>query len=309
MINPETGVIVMIATTRTERPVPVEPLILKHLAWMKLSNKRSRTIYARKRTLIQLSVWAQGPILYLDEARLAAWQRDLAEGTPDRKALAPQSIRVNTSHIREFYSWAKREGLISEDPTGRLVTPQRHRGVPRPMSDDKFSAAIDAAPVEIAAILALARFAGLRACEVARLDWRDLDLTGRVLTVREGKGGHARQVHLSTVLIRLLRTLPHRTGAVIPRANGQPGYNTPARISQRAANYLHDAGCGRHETLHTLRHAFATAMYRESLDLRSVQEELGHRSVATTQVYAGPVPGAAARAVEAASSLHLGEAS
>lgn len=297
----------MVATQRTDSRIEVEPLIYRHLAWMQLANRRKTTIYARERTLIRLSGWAQGPILYLTEEQLVRWQQDRASGAGVHEPLSPASVRVETAHVREFYRWAVREKLRNDDPTGRLVTPSSTRGLPRPMSDERFTSAMDSAPDSVAVILALARYAGLRACEIARLDWADIAINAAppILTVREGKGGHSRRVHLSAPLIAVLQALPHRSGPIATRADGEYGYCTAARISQRAANYLHELGFGRYETLHTLRHAFATAMYQASLDLRAVQEELGHRSVATTQVYAGPAPGAAARAVEAAGILHV----
>lgn len=292
-----------------DRRVAVEPLVYRHLAWMRIANRRVTTIYARERALVRLSGWAQGPILYLTEEQLNRWQSDRATGADGHDPLSSASIRVETAHIREFYRWAMREGLIHDDPSTRLVTPASTRGLPRPMSDDNFTRALAAAPADIATILCLARYAGLRACEIARLDWQDVNLNARtpMLTVREGKGGHSRQVHVSTHLVAPLRALSTRSGPVIPRMDGVPGFCTPARISQRAANFLHELGFGKHETLHTLRHAFASAMYQASLDLRAVQEELGHRSVATTQIYAGPAPGAAARAVEAAGVLRVDE--
>ena len=201
--------------------VDVEPLIYRHLAAMKLANRRQTTIYARERNLIRLSAWAQGPILYLTAQQLAQWQRDIAAGL-DGEPLSSSSVRVITVHVRQFYAWSLNEGLINEDPTAKLVTPARKPGLPRPMSDDQFGAALERADPEMAAILGLARFAGLRACEIAQLDWTDLALAARTptLTVREGKGGYARQVHLARRLVDLLRDLPHRTGPVIRRQDG-----------------------------------------------------------------------------------------
>lgn len=290
--------------------VELEPLAARHLSWMRLANKRNTTIYARERTLIRLTGWAQGPILYLSADQLATYQAWRAEGDREHDPIGSASQRVEVSHLREFYRWAVREGLRKDDPTGRLVMPKRKDYGARPLDDAVIAEALDRADPYIAAILGLARFAGLRACEIARLDWRDLRLgaSPAMLTVREGKGGYTRTVHVSLALVELLRRLPERTGPVIPRADGEGGYNTAPRISQRAAKFLHEEmGTAAGETLHALRHSFGTAMYGASMDLRSVQEEMGHRSVATTQIYTAVGNKAKAQAVEAASVLHVAD--
>lgn len=297
----------MVVTQRIDKEVEVEPLIYRHLAWMRLSNKRRTTIYARERTLIRLSVWAQGPILYLNAGQLSQWQADLAAGHNGRKPLSSASVRVLTAHVREFYRWACREQLITDDPTTRLVTPASVRGLPHPMSDELLDRAMESAEPRIAAVLALARYSGLRACEIARLDWDDLALNERQpsLTVREGKGGHSRRVTVPDELRDVLLTLPHRQGAVIRRQDGAEGYNTAPRVSQIAARHLHECGAGPKETLHSLRHYFASAAYRADQDLRAIQEELGHRSVATTQIYAQVGDEARRHAVVAGAKVRL----
>lgn len=290
----------------------LEPLAARHLAWMRLANKRGTTIYARERALLRLTRWTQGPILYLTAEQLASFQAWRAEGDDDHDPIGPASQRVEVSHLREFYKWVINEGLRKDDPTVRLVMPKRKDYGARPLDDAVIAEALDLADPHTAAILGLARFAGLRACEIARLEWRDLRLAASpaMLTVREGKGGYTRTVHVSLALVELLRRLPERTGPVITRVDGEPGHNTAARISQRAAKFLHERmGTAAGETLHALRHSFGTAMYAASMDLRSVQEEMGHRSVATTQIYTAVGNKAKAQAVEAASILQRSEAS
>lgn len=297
----------MITTRRITREVVVEPLIYRHLSWMRLANKRPTTIYARERNLIKLSGWAQGPILYLTPEQLGQWQADRSTGADGDQPLASQSLRVVTAHVREFYRWAVRENLRNDDPTTRLVTPASHRGLPHPLDDSRLAEALAQATPELAAVLLLARYAGLRACEIARLDWRDVALNGGMpsLIVREGKGGHSRRVTAAKPVIEALLALPHRNGPVIRRQDGCDGYNTAPRISQIAARFMHQCGFAERETLHSLRHSFATAALLASKDIRAVQEELGHRSVATTQIYTLAGSDARRAAVEAGAALHL----
>lgn len=285
----------------------LEPLAAQHLAWMRLGNKRPRTIYARERVLVRLTAWAQGPILYLTEQQLVTFQQVRASDTDEGPGLSPTSMRVEVSHLRGFYSWAADQGYRSDDPTRRLVMPKRKDYGAHPLADSMIARALAAADIYMSAILCLAGFAGLRACEIASLDWRDVHMGERSLLVREGKGGYTRNVRISDPLAETLTALPHRSGPVIPRADGQEGFNSAARISQRAADHLHEIGTEKGETLHALRHRFGTTAYEESLDLRAVQEEMGHRSIATTQIYTRVRDKARARATDAAGRLRLDE--
>lgn len=297
----------LFVTFRREVFMPLEPLAAQHLAWMRLSNKRPRTIYARERVLARLTAWAQSPVLYLTEQQLTEYQQWRATDNDAGKALGPTSMRVEVSHLRGFYNWVAEQGYRTDDPTRRLVMPKRKDYAAHPLPDEMIAKALAVADPDMHVILCLAGFAGLRACEIAPLDWRDVHI-GRpdpYLHVRDGKGGYTRNVHLSEPVVAALEALPHRSGPVIVRADGKDGPNSAARISQRAADLLHELGTEKGETLHSLRHRFGTTAYEESLDLRAVQEEMGHRSIATTQIYTRVRDQARARATSAAGRLRL----
>ena len=128
------------------------------------------------------------------------------------------------------------------------------------------------------------------------LHLRHLELLGRapvtarppalLIALSATKGHRERVVPLSRFCLgELLEHGLPRSGYVFRRADGQPGPNTPGRVSQVANNWLRSAGID--ATLHQLRHRFATSAYTDSRDLRMVQELLGHAHPQTTAVYAG----------------------
>lgn len=274
-----------------------EGVIAKFTDHMTLRNLRHWTIYNRVRTLARLSAWAQSPVLYLTEAQLKAWQLERS------RQIKPEALRTETSALRSFYGWSQREGYRVDDPTARLVMPRVARRLPRPINDRNLAAAIESADIPMKVILGLAAFAGLRACEIGLLDWSEVGLVDEQphIRIEEGKGGRGRHVPLSQALIELLRALPHRKGPVIPRLDGGPGYVPAHRISMRANVYLHEMDII--ETLHQLRHRFATVTYRACQDIRAVQDLLGHASPATTAIYAASASAIAIEAVEAAGSV------
>lgn len=274
-----------------------EGVVNRYLDHLRLRNLRHWTIYNRQQALHRLAKWAGGPILYLTEQDLQRWQQQRS------REIQPEPLRTETSHVRQFYRWAQREGFRPDDPSLRLVMPRVSRRLPRPMRDAYLAEAMAAADPATQAILALASFAGLRACEIAGLDWSEVGLGDRSPQIRivEGKGGYGRTVPMSTVLETTLRQLPNRRGPVIARLDGLPGPCKPHRISGRANGFLHKLGIT--ETLHQCRHRFATSAYQACQDIRAVQDLLGHASPTTTAIYAASASAVSVAAVEAAGTL------
>jgi|BogFormECP12_OM2_1039638.scaffolds.fasta_scaffold09451_2 integrase/recombinase XerD len=143
------------------------------------------------------------------------------------------------------------------------------------------------------AILMTAYAAGLRVSEVVALRVEDIDSQRMVIRVRQAKGRKDRYVMLSTRLLDLLREYwkAHRRG----RANRSspwlfPGQNPDRPISATSVHMAckaarETAGLGKHVTVHTLRHSFATHLLEGGTDLRTIQVLLGHRNIKTTALY------------------------
>lgn len=182
------------------------------------------------------------------------------------------------STLHTFYRWAIRNGHATVDPTERIDRPRLRQNLPRPIATADLAFALaSAAPLE-RAILSVMAFQGLRCQEVAGVERADVldTVDPPMLLVLKAKGGKQRAVPLHPDTIASLRSLPMpRTGPVFdPR---------PWHISQTVNSFLHGLGIG--DTAHTLRHWYATECYRDSHDLRLVQELLGHSSPSTTAIY------------------------
>lgn len=215
---------------------------------------------------------------------------------------SPSTIARHASTARSFTRWAHRRGLLDEDAGARLGAPRRGRPLPSVMSSDAardvMAAAADAAaaddPVSLrdAAVLELLYASGIRVGELVTLDIDDVDRTRRVLTVM-GKGAKERTVPYGRPAdLALARWLEHGRPA-LARATSGPALFLGARggrldqrivrdvvhQAMRAAPQAPDLGP------HGLRHSAATHLLEGGADLRSVQELLGHASLATTQVY------------------------
>ena len=124
--------------------------------------------------------------------------------------------------------------------------------------------------------IGLGVYAGLRVSEMAHLEHRDVDLIGRVLYVRQGKGGKDRALPIHDVLADILFRCGHTMTA-------QVGHT----ISNRITRIYRDAGIHGHRP-HDLRATFATELIRHEVDLITVRNLLGHASVKTTERYVLP---------------------
>jgi integrase/recombinase XerC len=212
---------------------------------------------------------------------------------------ARTSLARKAAVARTFTAWAHRQGRIPRDIGAALSSPKPHRGLPQVLRADQAETLVTAVP-EIAddpgalrdrVVLELLYGSGVRVSELCGLDLDDVDRERRVIRVL-GKGAKERTVPfglpaeaaLDAWLVRgRPRLATARTGsALVIGARGARLNTTMARRIVRAwtrAAGLPDA------SPHTLRHSAATHLLDGGADLRSVQELLGHASLASTQIY------------------------
>jgi integrase/recombinase XerC len=227
-------------------------------------------------------------ILYATSEELERWL--------DTRQLGARARYRSLSLLHVFYEWAIYAGHCTADPTRGVARPRLPRLVPRPIRDDELAAAIRQAPPDIRAWLTLAAFAGLRCAEIAGLSTEDVldDREPGMLLVRHGKGDKDRVLPLHPDISEAIRALGRRrTGPLFVSPTGRQ--LAPHEISTQGSRYLHEIGSA--ATMHKLRHWFGTRLYGSTLDLRLVQEMLGHSSPTTTAGYAAYNPGSAVTAV------------
>ena len=241
------------------------------------------TISDRIYGLARLARWLLPTALLLaTPEQLQAWQASI-------RHLTPNTVRVYSMHVRQFYAWATDAGLIADDPARRLAKPRVARGKPRPMAhtDVETLFAICTGPLRL--VFTFAAFAGLRCGEIARLMRNDIDLYGTppMVYVR-GKGRRERSVPLIGPLIEELHAAGHgarRPGPLLLNSEGRPW--RPDSLSASTNRWLHDV-LGTESTLHSLRHWYGTHLARITKDPLFVRDMLGHSSVSTTEIYMDP---------------------
>lgn len=209
---------------------------------------------------------------------------------------APSSAARALAAWRSFSRFCVRRGVIAGDPARTLRFPRLPRRLPRTLPADDLEQALDrlaraddrSAPRD-RALLELAYSSGLRLSELVGLDRGDVDAGAGLVRVR-GKGRRERIVPVGEGALRALGALLEaRAGAARrdePVFAGPGGTRLSGRTVQRVVKRrLADVARGLGVTPHALRHSFASHMLDRGADLRAIQEMLGHRSLATTQVY------------------------
>jgi len=146
------------------------------------------------------------------------------------------------------------------------------------------------------AILELLFSTGLRVSELVSLDREKINLETREFNVI-GKGGRSRIVFISKQaaehVAKYLRSRPDKASPLFIRNSGKRDITesdeskrlTVRTIQRLVKSYVKKANIPVAATPHTLRHSMATDLLRSGADLRSVQELLGHKNIATTQIY------------------------
>ena len=215
---------------------------------------------------------------------------------------APATLRRHGSAAHTFFGWARRVGLVDADPTASLRSPKLPRRLPRTPSQADMATVMaaviarageDGDPIAIrdVAVLEVLYGGGVRVSELCGLDIDDIDWARGTVRVT-GKGNKQRVVPLGLPAQDALRAwLATRTSLTTTESGpaiflGERGARLDPRVARRI---VHAAMAAVPEAPdvgpHGLRHAMATHLLEGGADLRSVQEMLGHASLATTQIY------------------------
>ena len=206
------------------------------------------------------------------------------------------TIAKDISGLRALGSYLVRQGMWQENHGMLLERPKASRALPKVLSVEQVDSILDAIDtteplgVRDRALYELIYSCGLRISEAATLQVSNLHLKERLLIVR-GKGDKERMVpfglsakeRLEQYLMEVRPTLVGSkiVSEVFVNYKGEPMSRKGIWKNFKAL----EVKAGVHAKVHTLRHSFATHLLAGGMDLRSVQELLGHSDLATTTIY------------------------
>ena len=199
-------------------------------------------------------------------------------------------INVTITGLRFFFETT----LENHEVMRKMSTVHEPRKLPTILSTDEVKRLLEATTsLKYKAALSTAYGAGLRASEVAHLKVSDIDSQRMVIHVEQGKGSKDRNAMLSPTLLALLRQWWRTAQAERKMLKGGwlfPGQNPVNPISTRQLRRAMEAavtlaGLDKRVSLHGLRHAFATHLLEQGVDIRMIQVLLGHKKLETTALY------------------------
>ncbi len=223
--------------------------------------------------------WLKRPPRHDDSLHLQKYVVYLSE---ERK-LAPATINLHTDGIRFLYTNVLGIPCVVDSFT-RM---KKGRHLPQVYSKAHVEKIINATNNrKHSLVLMLAYGSGLRLGEIVRLKPRSIDFTRNIVRIR-GKGDKDRDVGIDPTIARLARAYVTQHAQQNFLFEGtKPGRTYSRRTIQKIyENAVHKARVPRKGGIHTLRHSYATHLLEQGVDLRTIQELLGHSSIKTTQIY------------------------
>ena len=200
-----------------------------------------------------------------------------------REEFSASTMRQITSAVKLFANLLNIQGI----DVSKIIYPRKSNPLPKVLSVEDIRKLLDETiNLKHKAIVSILYSTGIRRGEVIRLKVTDIDGKRNTIRINNSKGNKDRIVPLSDALKRVLREYyikyqPHEY--LFEGVKG--GAYSAASISQIISKAAFRAKLNKRVSAHMLRHSFATHLMEQGVNLRVIQEMLGHKSSRTTEIY------------------------
>jgi integrase/recombinase XerD len=265
------------------------------------AGNNSNTVVAYRNDLHQVST-------FLDHQKVENWQQVTREHIAgyllemrEGQAYRPTTIARKLAALKSFFRYLRSIGLISSDPVEQLASPRLQKELPHVLGPEQIDSLFQQVEVDTPAgmrdlaMLHVLYATGMRVSELVSVNLKDFD-TERATVLCPGRNGRSRRErvlplpaiaveatkqYLEIARPRLMQRHPDEQ-ALFLNHHGE-------RLTRQGfwliiKGYARQAGIT-DITPHMLRHSFAILMLQGGMELRTVQELLGHAHISTTQVY------------------------
>ena len=245
-----------------------------------------------------LETMGKSDIATLDMALIRSWLANQQVKGGARTTMSRRAVS-----IRLFTKWAFKHNYLASDVAANLATPKAHRTLPEVLDAASTGIAMDALAARVdegegplalrdRAMVEVLYASGARVAELCGLDLQDIDYERQTIRVF-GKGSKERTIPIGNPAMRALKAwLADGRPALMKEVSEKCVFigARGKRIDQRAVRTVVYNALSALEGFermgpHALRHSAATHLLEGGADLRTVQEILGHASLATTQIY------------------------
>ncbi|MGH2568950.1 MAG: site-specific tyrosine recombinase/integron integrase [Bacteroidota bacterium] len=200
------------------------------------------------------------------------------------KKMAASSVNQVLNALRFLYVDLYNRPLT----LGEIPRPKKQRKLPSILSEEEVHALFEQTTnLKHKVLLMLTYSAGLRVGEVVRLKPEDIDSKRMLIHIRKAKGQKDRYVQLAATTLTMLRSYWKKEH---PQEWLFPGQRDGRYLSERSAQEIFKqaaerAGIRKPVSIHALRHSYATHLLEAGVDIRYIQEILGHSNLKTTEIY------------------------
>lgn len=210
------------------------------------------------------------------------------------EGLALSSINRELTVLKRMFNLAIEWGLTSTNPVKGVKFFKVNNEPMQILTEEEFIRLYDNSADHLKPILLCAISTGMRKGEILNLKWEDVNFHNDTITVRDSKNFDFRIIQINETLKGLLKQL-HETSsnAFVFNYKGQP----VKEVTRSFKTALKKSGVPKCR-FHDLRHTFATRLVMNGVDLVTVQELMGHKSILMTKRYSHPTPEHKKRAVE-----------
>lgn len=215
-----------------------------------------------------------------------------------RGGFSKTSIARKLTAVKEFHKFLQDENMTKVNPAKLIDTVKKDKKLPTVLTQDEVSRMINSikldSPLNLRnrALMEIMYGSGLRVSEAVELKVGDLHLNSKYIEVI-GKGNKQRVIPIGDMAIEALRNYIHEGRNVLSKGlysdyvflsyQGKP--MSRQAVFKLIKQLAKDNGIEKEISPHTLRHSCATHLLENGLDLRFVQEMLGHEDISTTQIY------------------------
>lgn len=270
----------------------MDNLIKEYLKSLKKNKKSENTI---KNYRVDLLIFKE----YIDKNKLTITKVNKEHiesyyANMSDKNFANSTIARRIASLKEFFKFLEDENYIQKDPAKKIPTPTINRKDPVYLKPEQIRKLINATynqdePYRSRDKLILLLFisTGLRAQELTDIKLKDIDLDRNMLTV-VGKGNKERDVGLDEVVIKALKNymLVRNNVSEYLFISNRNQHMSKRTVQYTVDKYLNMIGLNTKKySTHKLRHTAASMMLKGGIDLRTIQEVLGHSNISTTQIY------------------------
>ena len=215
----------------------------------------------------------------------------------EQGGIGPATRNRHLAMLRSLFNRAITWELMETNPTADIERLRETGARTRFLDQDEIQSLLAGASDRFRPILVTAIHTGIRRGEILHLEWPDVDIKNRLITIQQSKSGKKRMIPIDDTLMETLTGLPSRF---------QKGYVFPSRVKvgqpmvdlNHTFRRLVDRLEIENVRFHDLRHTFASHLVMNGVDIKTVQELLGHANITMTMRYSHLAPVHRARAVQ-----------